>query len=98
MSDGVLGSVRIWRYPFVDVLYLCIIATTALFRRAVIDMYMPAHRRANKITHHRPSFVIGGELAALQLENGPVWPVNCPAGLRHGSMASFVFLLGVALK
>ena len=97
MSDGVFGSVRIWGYPFVDVLDLCVIATTTLFRGAVIDMDVPAHRLANEITHHRPSFVIRGELAAPQLEGCSVWSVNCPAGLRHGSMASLV-LLGVALK
>jgi len=98
MSDGVLGSVRIWSYSFVDVLDLCITATTTLFRGAVIDMMdVPANRRANNITHHRPSFVIRGELVAPQLEGCSVWSVNYPAGLRHGPMASFV-LLGVTLK
>ena len=95
MSDSILGSVRLWSYLFVDVLDFCITATTTPFRGAVIDMYVPTHRRANKITQHRSSFVIRREFAAPQLESCSVWPVNYPAGLGHGSMASFVFFLRV---
>ena len=98
MCNGVLGFVRIWSYPFVHVLDLRAIATTTLFGTAIIDMYVSAHRRANKITHHRCSLVIRGEPATSQLESSPVWSVNCPAGLCHGAMASFVFLLRMALK
>jgi len=97
MCDGVLGVVRVWSHPFVDMLDLCTIATTTLFGTAIIDMYMSAHRCANKVTHHRCSLVVR-ELATSQLESGPVWSANCPAGLCHGAMASFVFLLGMTLK
>ena len=98
MCDGVFGLVRIWCHPFVDMLDLCTIARTTLAGTAITDMYVSAHRRANKVTHHRCSLVIRGELATSQLESSPVWSVNCPTGLRHGAMASFVFLLGMALK
>jgi hypothetical protein len=98
MCDGVLGFVRVWSHPFVDVLDVCTIARTTLFGTAIVDMYMSANRRANEVTHHRCSLIIRGELATSQLESGPVGSVNCPAGLRHGAMASFVFLLGMALK
>jgi len=98
MCDGVLRIVRIWGYPFVDMLDLRTTATTTVFGTAIIDMYVSAHRCANEITHHRCTMVIRGELATSQLENGPVWSVNRPAGVCHGAMASFVFLLRMALK
>ena len=93
MSDSVLRFVRIWGHPFVDVLDLCTKASTTLVCTAVIDMYVSAHRRANKIAHRRFSLVIGRELATPQFESYPVWSVNRPAGVCHGPMAGFVFLL-----
>jgi hypothetical protein len=98
MSDGILRFVRLWNHPFINVLDLSTVTTTALFGTAVIYMYVSAHRRANKIAHHRCPLVIGGELATPQFESCPVGPVNCPAGMCHRSMASFVFLLRMALK
>ena len=98
MSDSVLGFVRFWNHPFSDVLDVFAITRNVRFGTAVSDMNVSAHRRANKIAHHRCSLVIGRELAAPQLESCPVWPINCPAGLCHGSVAGFVFLLRVALK
>ena len=43
MSDGILGLVRFWNHPFVDVFDLITIATTARPGTAVIDMYMSAN-------------------------------------------------------
>jgi hypothetical protein len=63
MSDGILVFVRFWNHPFIDVLDLITVATTTRFGTAVVNMYMSAHRRANKIAHHRCPLVIGGELA-----------------------------------
>ena len=98
MCDGVLGFVRIWAYPFVNVLDLCTTAMTTPLGSAIIDMHVSAHRSANTITHHLSSLVIRRELATSQPECGPVYSVNCPAGLCHGAMASFVFLLRMTLK
>jgi hypothetical protein len=93
MSDSILGLVRIWGHPFVHVLELYTKARTTLVCAAVINMYVSAHRRANKIAHHRCSVVIGRELASPQFKSRPIWTVNRPAGLRHRSMTSFVLLL-----
>lgn len=98
MCDGVLGFALIWAYPFVNVLDLCTIAMTTPLGTAIVDMHVSAHRSANTIAHHRSSLVIREELATSQLECGPVYSVNCPAGLCHGAMASFVFSLRMALK
>jgi hypothetical protein len=65
---------------------------------AVIDMNMSAHRRTDKITHHRCSVVIRGELATSQLDSGIIRSVDSPTSLRHIAMASFVVLLRVAFK
>src|SRR6267142_2667014 len=97
MSDGILGFVRFWNHPLVDVLDIFIVATAARFGTAVIDMYVSDHRRANKITHHR-CLIIGGELVTPQFESCLVGPINRPAGMCCIPMASFVFLPRVALK
>jgi hypothetical protein len=98
MSDSIFEFVWFRNHPFIDMLDLFTLTATIRSGTAVIDMYMSAHGRANKITHHRRSLVIGQRLSTPQLESCPVWPINCPTGLCHGSMASLVFLLRVTLE
>jgi len=81
-----------------DVLDICTIARTAIRSPTVGDMNMSPHRRADKIAHHWCSLITRREFTTSQFETHPIWPINSPARLRHGTVAGFMFLLGVTLK
>ena len=100
MSDCILRLVRIWNQPFTvtDVLDIWTIARITTHSPAVSDMNMSPHRRTDKVAHHWCSLITRGEFTVSQFETHPIWPINSPARLRHGSMAGFMFLLGVTLK
>jgi hypothetical protein len=81
-----------------DVLDICTIARTTIRSPAVCDMNMSPHRRTDKIAHHWCPLITRGEFTTSQFETRPIWPIDSPARLCHGSMAGFMFLLSVTLK
>ena len=98
VSDRVLRLVRIWCQPFMDMLDVCTIARTTIRSPTVCDMNMPPHRRTYKIAHHWCPLITWREFPTSQFETRLTWPFNSPARLCHGSVAGFMFLLGVTLK
>ena len=97
MSDRILRLVRIWYQPFMDMLDICTIARATIRSPAVCNMNMPPHRRTDKIAHHWCPLITWREFTTSQFETRLTWPFNSPARLRHGSVAGFMFLLGVTL-
>jgi len=81
-----------------DMLDICTIARITILSAAVSDMNMSPHRRTDKIAHHWCALITRREFTTSQFETRPIWPINSPARLRHGSMTGFMFLLGVTLK
>jgi hypothetical protein len=98
VSDRILWLVRIWCQPFMDMLDICTIARATIRSPAVCDMNMPPHRRTDNIAHHWSPLITRREFTTSQFETRLTWPFNSPARLRHGSVAGFMFLLGVTLK
>ena len=66
VGEYVLCSIGIGLHSLRQVLQLLVTSTRCLIGRAtIVDVDVPTHRRANEVTHHRCTFVIGGELASF---------------------------------
>ena len=98
MRDGIFGPVWLRDHSCIDMLYFSSVAWRVLRCAAIIDVDVSTHRRTYKITHHGCSLVIRRERATSQFESCVVRSVNSPAGLRHRTMTSFMFLLSMTLK
>lgn len=99
MREQVFWSIGIRLYPPRLVLQLLVASTRGLIVRAtIVDMDVPPHRGADEVTHHRRTFIIGGELATFDFQWFIVRSIHGPAGTRHGAMACLVFLLWMALE
>jgi len=98
VGDGILRFVRLRNYPIVDMLYFSRVTRPFPISATVVNMDVSPHRRTNEIAHHGCSLVVGGEFVATQFKTRIIRTIDGPAGLGHGTMAGFVFLLGMTLK
>jgi len=75
MCDPIFRPIGVWDHSLVDMLCFRIIAGLAA---TVVDMHVSPHRCAYQVTQHRSTVVICQEFASLQLEAGPIWPIDSP--------------------
>ena len=99
VSNHVLCSIGIGLDPPHQVLQLIVASTCCLVIRAtIVNVDVPPHCRANKVTHHRCTFVVSREFMPFNLEGYVVRSIHSPVGTRHGPMARLVLLLWMAFE
>ena len=66
VREQVFCSIGIRLDPLRQVLELLVAITRSpIVRATIVDVDMPPHRRADEVTHHRCTLVIGGEPAPV---------------------------------
>ena len=96
MCQQVFGPFRCGSHFLCDMLKFVVSSTlNRVLGSAIVDMDVSTECFAHQVAHHRRAFIIRREPSPTDLEAFFVWTVDRPSDIRHGTMARFVFLLGM---